>query len=1647
MQGYREDRRVRLQPRDDGRDAGRGGGRGGAHDGRRREDAYGGRAGADAYDDRDHRGSHRGSGRMADKGQGRANRDPYEEPPPPRTRGRYPDPAAEDMVDHRRRRAGAPRQERVEEVHSEECLSGSEEEVARDPRRGVRQGAAEGRGGRDAGREAKAPKAWGDEMSDRLDRLVKAQPSVSSKREAPAPEEPAPLARPARASAAPSDPPPRSAVPLVVSGCTNATISAIVKGNYTPYSQNHGKVVYRKDEKSKGFEVLIYYWDDRDGAELCGWWFGPNVGGDQVWAYHPSRSSTSPPSSEWNVPHDGPIDPSFSVTARLDVARTRHEKAPEPAVDSMEKPALARRGAAAEDRASGRSGVQASTPGRPEHERSRLDGGSRQRDYGDSFESRRTDPYDLPRREDRTELQRDGGRDATASRGSTHQYFVEAYQKRRQMAEEERKQADDPKDPLKDARREREEEARREERRRREEEMQRQILEKGPRMDRTEDRRRGESPRALERRRAPLEDDRNDPLRRREDRLDERRDDRRDGRPEDRRDDRRDERLDRRDGRDLRDDPLRRDSARDEPRRDGPRDDAANRARIREEERRREDERRRKQESDRRAAEEQRREDERRRVRDQREREEERRREDERRHREEARRRDEDNRRRNEVSEVDRERLEIERKKKEEDMKRKDEELQKKREERRREEEEKRKQLEEERREENAKRRAEEKERAEREKQERTEREAAEAEAERQRKDEETRALRQQQATLNVLQVLQKLSSATPDNFDALKLDLDAALVTELPECGQQQEILKAEADRVLEYAQQYVKQVTDQRQQEETKRIEQEKTAKELLVELDKLVTAAEEHSEIVYTTAAPLGEADKLSDEDIVKVSRSVQKLGRAAMAACSNCADFITHKRPIIEEAESITEESSAAIAVLLPRIRAATRRTAEAFQQGKEYKDKIEKKLCASRYSTRQDGVFKKYDSDGDGFLTIADIQSYAKGEFGFEIPADNVARIEKLVKLGNPGLPREDFQRLKAAVGIARSEVLGQQQRAERIERQAKEKEEAEQRKVRLEQRRTELQDLLKENAKALTRLEPMIRQSEAIAEALAGEAGQLGSQELKEKADKVDSHTQETKAKLDEVRGNIQAIQAEITEEKELQDWMRGILVPLSSRSDIFDLRLKKAIETASSGRQLAQYMALSEYEGLWTEIVVKLRACIESHQGKSVENLFDVITGSDITPPDSPESDMETVTTSEIQTFLVRHGCEVEIEKLDKLFGRTHAKNNKGATDVQTTTPAITDGESKAAETTTQATDEPKEEDNKKETKENEAAESNDKDGSKDVEMKDANTNADAAEKEGNATATSDETKGDTSEAVDSSTVANGATETKDSTDDTKENEKPEDNDRKDTDKTEEGTEKNDKEPEKEKDVANDTLQAEAAAAMAAIAQADAEETGAPERAENQAVTEKDKEPEKKEGEQKLDVLSLDIMAAASKAAEQLHLARGGFHITRKDFKQIIRMYYKVVRHCVLSDNLQIEQSAQIRRMDVGEVIEVHRGPSLDSSVNVYRVFGRCIRDGINGWATIAGNTGVTFLMPGGRIFTVKVQVPLTQDLKDVEGVNTVRMLGEGEVLEVLEWARTSRSALGVTRIRVMAQLDSAVGWATTVGNDQGNTVYLEAM
>ncbi|CAL1166171.1 unnamed protein product [Cladocopium goreaui] len=55
-----------------------------------------------------------------------------------------------------------------------------------------------------------------------------------------------------------------------------------VRGDYNIAGSNHNKPAYKKEQKVSGLDVMLYYWDDRDGVAFCGWWFGPKIGGDQA---------------------------------------------------------------------------------------------------------------------------------------------------------------------------------------------------------------------------------------------------------------------------------------------------------------------------------------------------------------------------------------------------------------------------------------------------------------------------------------------------------------------------------------------------------------------------------------------------------------------------------------------------------------------------------------------------------------------------------------------------------------------------------------------------------------------------------------------------------------------------------------------------------------------------------------------------------------------------------------------------------------------------------------------------------------------------------------------------------------------------------------------------------------------------------------------------------------------------------------------------------------------------------------------------------------------------------------------------------------------------------------------------------------------
>eukprot|EP00929_Paragymnodinium_shiwhaense_P000157 TRINITY_DN10039_c0_g1_i1.p1 TRINITY_DN10039_c0_g1~~TRINITY_DN10039_c0_g1_i1.p1 ORF type:complete len:645 (+),score=174.95 TRINITY_DN10039_c0_g1_i1:71-2005(+) len=97
---------------------------------------------------------------------------------------------------------------------------------------------------------------------------------------------------------------------FAIIGCKDTTVGPTIRGLYSfsATGLNHGKPVYKKDEKAKdGNDVIVFYWDERDGAHMEGWWIAPEIGGAEVWAFRPGNVPTAP-TDGWKVPINGEVD-------------------------------------------------------------------------------------------------------------------------------------------------------------------------------------------------------------------------------------------------------------------------------------------------------------------------------------------------------------------------------------------------------------------------------------------------------------------------------------------------------------------------------------------------------------------------------------------------------------------------------------------------------------------------------------------------------------------------------------------------------------------------------------------------------------------------------------------------------------------------------------------------------------------------------------------------------------------------------------------------------------------------------------------------------------------------------------------------------------------------------------------------------------------------------------------------------------------------------------------------------------------------------------------------------------------------------------------------------------------------------------------
>jgi len=168
---------------------------------------------------------------------------------------------------------------------------------------------------------------------------------------------------------------------------------------------------------------------------------------------------------------------------------------------------------------------------------------------------------------------------------------------------------------------------------------------------------------------------------------------------------------------------------------------------------------------------------------------------------------------------------------------------------------------------------------------------------------------------------------------------------------------------------------------------------------------------------------------------------------------------------------------------------------------------------------------------------------------------------------------------------------------------------------------------------------------------------------------------------------------------------------------------------------------------------------------------------------------------------------------------------------------------------------------------------------------------------------------------------------------------------------------------------------------------------------------------------------------------------------ISKEKFASLIRVFMKVVRDTVITDEISIKGAKSLRRLETGEVVELLAGPMTEDSANVKRIQARVMKDDITGWITLSGSQGSVFLEEGGATYKVVKETILT-DAFELDGGNSTRKLKDttrklqvGETVEVKEFPKKEKT--GLMRMKCKATKDGSQGWVTTVGNS--GVVFLQ--
>ncbi|CAK0880860.1 unnamed protein product [Prorocentrum cordatum] len=161
-----------------------------------------------------------------------------------------------------------------------------------------------------------------------------------------------------------------------------------------------------------------------------------------------------------------------------------------------------------------------------------------------------------------------------------------------------------------------------------------------------------------------------------------------------------------------------------------------------------------------------------------------------------------------------------------------------------------------------------------------------------------------------------------------------------------------------------------------------------------------------------------------------------------------------------------------------------------------------------------------------------------------------------------------------------------------------------------------------------------------------------------------------------------------------------------------------------------------------------------------------------------------------------------------------------------------------------------------------------------------------------------------------------------------------------------------------------------------------------------------------------------------ASLAAKRL----GPHGLTASAFANRLQNFETVIKEITITNEFEISTAKKVRKLTVGELVEVLSESRRDESLGLQRVQARAVLDGAKGWITNCSVGGTNYLAPAQKPYVWCAEATTLRREEEQQSA-ALRELKQGDVLELICGPREESMGSGI-RVRGASCHEAAAGW-----------------